>query len=91
MGGIMGLAIQGLISRAVGADEQGGVQGSLTSLASVAGIIGPPICTGPFAYFISRKAPAYVPGPAFFFSSALVLAAMLLAVRSFRRNPCTPA
>src|SRR5260221_14660856 len=40
-GGITGPAVQGLISRSVGANEQGGVQGSLTSLASIAGIIGP--------------------------------------------------
>jgi len=90
LGGVMGPAIQGLISRAVGANEQGGVQGSLTSLASVAGIIGPPICTGLFAYFISQGAPTHLPGAAFFFSSALVVAAMLLALRSFRRKHSAP-
>ena len=87
IGGVMGPAIQALISRSVGADEQGGVQGSLTSLASVAGIIGPPIATALFAYFISGKASIYLPGAAFFFSSALVFVAMLLALRSFRKLP----
>jgi len=87
IGGVMGPSIQGLISRSVGANEQGGVQGSLTSLASIAGIIGPPIATGLFGYFISSKAPVYLPGAAFFFSSALVFVAMLLALRSFRKLP----
>jgi len=92
IGGVMGPSIQGLISRSVGASEQGGVQGSLTSLASIAGIIGPPIATGLFGYFISSKAPVYLPGAAFFFSSALVFVAMLLALRSFRKLPgSTPA
>ena len=86
LGGITGPSVQGLISRSVGADEQGGVQGSLTSLASVSGIIGPPIATGLFAHFIGRNAPANLPGAAFFFSALLTIVAMLLAVRSFRKN-----
>lgn len=85
LGGVMGPAVQSLISRSVNADEQGGVQGSLMSLASIAGIIGPPIATGLFAHFISGKA-IYLPGAAFFFSSFLVLLALILAIRSFRKR-----
>jgi DHA1 family tetracycline resistance protein-like MFS transporter len=84
LGGLTGPAVQGLISRGVGADEQGGVQGSLTSLASVAGIIGPPIATGLFGHFISDTAIMHLPGAAFFFSAALTAIAMFLALRSFR-------
>lgn len=87
LAGICGPAVQGLISRSVGADEQGAVQGSLNSLASIAGVIGPPLATGLFGFFISAGAPVKLPGAAFFFSSALTVAAMLLAVRSFRREP----
>jgi DHA1 family tetracycline resistance protein-like MFS transporter len=105
LGGVTGPAVQGMISRSIGANEQGGVQGALTSLASVAGIIGPPITTSLFAYFISEKAPigpvkmlfgptAFVaktlPGAAFFFSSILVVGALLLALRSFSRTPIPP-
>jgi DHA1 family tetracycline resistance protein-like MFS transporter len=85
LGGITGPALQGLISRGVGADEQGGTQGSLTSLASVAGIIGPPIAAQLFGYFISKAAPVYLPGAAFFFSAGLVVLAVFLALRSFRK------
>jgi DHA1 family tetracycline resistance protein-like MFS transporter len=77
--GITSPSLQGLISRNVGADEQGSVQGALASLASVAGVIGPPIATGLFGYFISTNAPAHFPGAAFFFSAALMLVAMVLA------------
>jgi DHA1 family tetracycline resistance protein-like MFS transporter len=79
-------AVQGLISRNVGADEQGGVQGALAGLASIAGIIGPPIATGLFAHFISAKSRVELPGAAFFFSAMLVFFALLLALRSFRKN-----
>src|SRR5262245_7406723 len=56
LGGITGPAVQGLISRSVGANEQGGVQGSLTSLMSITGIIGPPIATRLFSHFIGARA-----------------------------------
>ena len=91
LGGMTGPAVQGLISRGVGADEQGGVQGSLSSLTSVAGIIGPPIAAELFRYFISDTAAMYLPGAAFFFSAILVVLALLLALRSFQKNRAKPA
>lgn len=86
IGGIGGPATQGLISRSVGPDEQGAVQGALSSLASLAGILGPPIGASLFGYFISPKAPAYVPGVSFFLSAFLILCALLIAIRTFSRN-----
>lgn len=89
-GSLSGLAvpaIQGMISRTVGDDEQGGIQGSLTSLQSVAGGLAPPLITYIFGYFISAKAPALVPGAPFFFASGVVVMAAFLAARSFRKNP----
>ncbi|HSH95272.1 MAG TPA: TCR/Tet family MFS transporter [Roseimicrobium sp.] len=86
LGGVTGPAVQGLISRSVPANEQGGIQGSLTSLASVSGILGPPLATGLFGYFISRSAPIQLPGAAFFFSAALTATALVLALRLFRRK-----
>lgn len=87
LSGIAVPAIQGMISRTVGDNEQGGIQGSLTGLQSVAGAIGPLLATGIFGYFISEKAPALIPGAAFFLSSGLAVMAAMLAARSFRRNP----
>jgi MFS transporter, DHA1 family, tetracycline resistance protein len=87
LGGITGPAVQGLISRNVGADEQGGVQGSLASLSGISGFLGPPIAAGLFGRFVHSA-----PGAAFFFSAALIVVALLLAVRSFQRNRnATPA
>lgn len=86
LGSVAGPAVQGLISRNVGANEQGGVQGSLMSLAGVAGIIGPPMATSLFAHFISKDSPLYLPGAAFLFSSLLIGLAILLALLSFKKN-----
>ncbi len=86
LGGITGPAVQGLISRSVGANEQGGVQGSLAGLASVAGILGPPLATTLFSHFISDGATVKLPGAAFFSSALLVILALMLAVKSFRRH-----
>lgn len=87
LSGIAAPAMQGMISRSSGDDEQGGIQGSLTSLQSVAGFVGPPLTTAIFGYFIGPKAPAIIPGASFFFSAILVVLAALLAARSFRSRP----
>ncbi len=86
LGGITGPAVQGLISRSVGANEQGAVQGSLGSLVSVAGIVGPPVATSLFGYFIRPDAAWHLPGAAFYFSAVLTFVGLLLAARSFRRG-----
>ena len=88
-GGIAMPALQALVSRCVPLNEQGAVQGALASLASLAGILGPLLATGLFGYFISGKAPAHLPGAAFFASSLLVFIGLLLALRAFKKT--TPA
>ena len=77
--------LQSVISRQAGANEQGGLQGALISLASITGILGPAIATGLFSYFISARAPRPLPGMPYYFSSALVLAAMFTAFHALRR------
>ncbi len=46
--GIANPATQGLLSRRVGPDEQGRLQGLIAAVQGVAGIIGPPLFTGAF-------------------------------------------
>ena len=85
LGGVATPAVQSIMSRSVAADEQGGLQGSLTSLTSVAGILGPLLSTGLFRYFIDDKTPLHLPGAAFFASSLLTVFALVLAVRTLRK------
>jgi DHA1 family tetracycline resistance protein-like MFS transporter len=94
-GGIAMPALQALVSRSVPLNEQGAVQGALSSLGSLAGIVGPLLATSLFGYFITDKAPVHLPGAAFFASALLTCAGMVLALRAFRRagggSPAPPA
>ncbi|CCF69429.1 tetracycline resistance protein [Xanthomonas citri pv. punicae str. LMG 859] len=55
---------QALITREVGADAQGRVQGALTGLVSLAGIVGPLLFANVFAWFIGSGCAAASAGRA---------------------------
>ncbi|QIX61685.1 TCR/Tet family MFS transporter [Hymenobacter lutimineralis] len=82
LGGITGPALQGIISGQVPANEQGELQGGLTSLISLTSIIGPLLMTNLFAYFTRATAPVYFPGAPFVLGSLLALAGLLFSLRS---------
>lgn len=73
-------AVQGLMSRAVPANEQGLLQGAVASMTSLTSIAGPPIWTGLFGYFVSAQAPIAIPGAAFFASALVFFVALILAI-----------
>ncbi len=82
LGGIAGPAIQGIISSQVPANEQGELQGALTSLMSVTSIVGPLLMTQLFGYFTGEGAPLYFPGAPMLMGAVLSLLSMLLAMRA---------
>jgi len=84
-------ATQALITRQVGADAQGRIQGALMSLVSMAGIIGPAVFAGSFGWFIGPAAPARVPGAPWFIASLLLAIAVLIAWRYARPVTATSA
>ncbi|MBB6130955.1 TCR/Tet family MFS transporter [Mucilaginibacter lappiensis] len=84
LGGIAGPALQGLISQEVPPNEQGELQGGLTSLMSATTIVGPPMMTSLFAYFTSKGAPVQFAGAPFMMGGVLMLLSTILAIRSFR-------
>ena len=89
IGALWGLAspvTQSIMTRAVDPHEQGRLQGSVTSLASTAGIFGPTLFTSVFALFIGARAPAQLPGAPFLLSAGLLTCALLIAWR-FARAP----
>jgi len=86
LGGIAGPALQGYMSNNVPANEQGELQGGLTSLASLSTIFGPPVMTWSFYYFTKPGAPFQFAGAPFFIGAILMLLSALLAIRSFKRN-----
>ncbi|MBX2891799.1 MAG: TCR/Tet family MFS transporter [Saprospiraceae bacterium] len=86
LGGIAGPALQGIISNQVPANEQGELQGALTSLVSATSIIGPILMTYLFAYFTAPAAPLHFPGAPFLMGAVLSLVSMLLAIRSLLKH-----
>jgi MFS transporter, DHA1 family, tetracycline resistance protein len=91
LGALASPATQALLTRQVGADVQGRLQGALMSLVSLAGIAGPAIFAGSFGYFISADAPIYLPGVAFLIAAGLLSVAVVVAVRVTRGPTQKPA
>ena len=86
LGGIAGPSLQGYMTSSVPANEQGELQGGLTSLVSISSIFGPLVMTESF-YFCTRPNSSFqFPGAPFVIGSVLMLLSALLAVRSFKRN-----
>jgi DHA1 family tetracycline resistance protein-like MFS transporter len=90
LSGLAQPAIQGLISNSVGNDEQGTVQGAVTSIESIAGIVGPLIATNLFAHFIASDRSAPVPGAPFFSSGFIAVLALAAAWLARRAASCSP-
>jgi len=93
LGGICGPSLQAVISKHVGVDQQGELQGTLTSLMSLTTIIGPLIMNGTFSYFTSNKAPFYFPGIHFLIGAACMLMSVLITFNVLsreRRQALTP-
>lgn len=84
LAGIAGPSIQSYISNLIPANEQGQVQGGITSVISLTAIIGPLIMTGLFYQFSKSDAPIYFPGVPFLLGGVLALTALVIAVLYFR-------
>lgn len=83
-------AIQGLMSRAVPANEQGLLQGAIASITNLTSIVGPIIWTSLFGYFVSPRAPLIIPGAAFYVSALVFGVALILAIRWQSETPAQP-
>ena len=79
LGGICGPALQSIISGAVPRNEQGELQGALTSLISVTSIIGPLMMTFLFSFFTKANAPVHFAGAPFLLGAVLMLGSALIA------------
>jgi DHA1 family tetracycline resistance protein-like MFS transporter len=77
--GLSGPAIQALVTRAVPKNEQGILQGAITSAATASGVVAAPLSGTLFGYFIGPSAPIHLPGVAFLVGAVLFVAALVLA------------
>jgi len=84
MGGLAGPTLQGIMSSTVPNSEQGELMGSLTSLQSLANIIGPLLMTGIFSYFTTAEG-LYFPGSAFAMAALLSICSGVIIYRTVRK------
>lgn len=84
LGAVITPALTAMMSRAVGDDAQGELQGVLSSIHALSMIVAPLLMTGIFAAFTHDDAAIYLPGAPFLLS--LVLMAISLGVFMGRRS-----
>jgi DHA1 family tetracycline resistance protein-like MFS transporter len=84
LGGISGPGLQAIISGQVPPNEQGELQGSLTSVISITSIVGPLVMSNLFAYFTGPSAPIYFPGAPFILAAVLMLLSCVLAYKALK-------
>jgi MFS transporter, DHA1 family, tetracycline resistance protein len=79
--GLMGPALQGLMTRLVTPSEQGQLQGANSSVLGIATLIGPLLFTQTFATFIGAHRDWHLPGAPFLLSAVLIVGALAVALR----------
>jgi DHA1 family tetracycline resistance protein-like MFS transporter len=84
VGAVVAPAMQALMSRAAGADQQGALQGVLASCSALSMIISPLVMTQAFFWFTREGANLYLPGAAFLVSSLLMVASLVIFVSKGR-------
>lgn len=85
LGGIAGPALQAIISSQVPPNEQGELQGALTSLMSATSIVGPIIMTSLFYYFTTGS-PYHFAGAPFLLGAVLLIVSTVLARKSLKKG-----
>ena len=73
LGGITMPAIQAIMAGHVPPNQQGELQGAVTSLMSAAAIIGPLLMNNLFYYFTHKDAPFHLPGAPFLLGAVLMM------------------
>jgi len=85
LGGIAGPSLQAILAGHVPSNEQGELQGALTSLMSLTTIIGPLVMNNLFSYFTTRSS-IHFPGVSFLLGSFFMLSSVILAWVVLKKN-----
>ncbi|MCE3076130.1 TCR/Tet family MFS transporter [Chryseobacterium gwangjuense] len=86
LGGICGPSLQSVITKGVPPNEQGELQGALTSLMSVTAAIGPPIMTYLFYHFTDKNTSFKFAGAPFFLAFILMTVSVLITYFGFKKK-----
>ena len=84
--GLVGPAVQSIVSARIPANSQGELQGAIGSIGSLSMILSPPIMTQLFGYFTQTGAPVYFPGVSFMAAALLTLASLAVFARLLFRQ-----
>jgi DHA1 family tetracycline resistance protein-like MFS transporter len=90
LGGFSGPALQSIMAGTVSPDQQGELQGTLTSVMSATAIIGPPMMTNTFSFFTGSHAPFYFPGAPFALGALFMVISLALAFRALKLKKKSP-
>jgi DHA1 family tetracycline resistance protein-like MFS transporter len=88
--GLQGLvfpSLQSLMSAGTPPHEQGELQGGISSLQSLAAIVGPPLMTQTFAMFGRKEAAIYMPGAPYLLAAMFSLVALAIFMRAMAPRP----
>ncbi|WP_333715030.1 TCR/Tet family MFS transporter [Yoonia sp.] len=84
LGSIAGPALQGIMSRTAADNQQGELQGTVSSINAVATILAPLMVTQTFWYFTDGGGPLYAPGAPFLLSALLTVFCIAVFVQTPR-------
>jgi DHA1 family tetracycline resistance protein-like MFS transporter len=84
--GLTGPAMQALMTHTTGPSAQGQLQGALSSMRGITGMIGPLLFTQVFAKSIGSHALFPLPGAVYLVAAAFVAASLLLVLSTTRRT-----
>jgi MFS transporter, DHA1 family, tetracycline resistance protein len=85
LGGLAGPTIQGVLSKVVGKDEQGELQGFVVSLQSLTAVVGPVLMTSLFAWFTDGTVGIIIPGASYYAAAIFCIAAFIWTMYVFRK------
>lgn len=86
LGGICGPSLQSVITKNVAANEQGELQGALTSLMSITSTIGPPLMASLYYQFSKDDSSLKFPGAPFFLAFILMSVSVVITYFNFKRK-----
>jgi DHA1 family tetracycline resistance protein-like MFS transporter len=86
LGGIGGPALQAFATSRVAKNEQGELQGAITIVSSLSVIVGPLLFGYTFFASTNKNGSWYFPGFSFLIGALMVLIAVFIVIRSFRKS-----
>lgn len=90
LGGIAFPNIQGILSAQVPPNEQGELQGGITSMISVTAVIGPLLMSNTFTYFTKNPETLYFPGISFFIGGLLCVISFVMSYSTLKKMKLQP-